>query len=77
VVGGLSLKVNQVLAEFFGARLGLSSDALVPTVLAAASSSVIQLANTQWFLGGGDLVTMISDSLAVLEQGIGTDLRSG
>jgi AcrR family transcriptional regulator len=77
VVGGLSLKINQVLADFFGARLGLPSDALVPTVLAAASSSVIQLANTQWFLGGGDLVTMISESLAVLEQGIGTDPRTG
>jgi AcrR family transcriptional regulator len=77
VLGGIMINVNQVLAEFFGARLGLPSDALVPTVLAAASSSVIQAANTQWFLSGGDLVKMLSDSLAVLEQGIGTDLRRG
>jgi AcrR family transcriptional regulator len=77
VLGGIMLKINRVLAEFFGARLGLPSEALVPTVLAAAAGSVIQTANTQWFLGGGDLKTMISDSLAVLEGGIGTDPGSG
>jgi TetR/AcrR family transcriptional regulator, regulator of mycofactocin system len=76
VVGGIILNINQVLAEFFAARLGQTSEALVPTVLAAATASVIQTAQTQWFLTGGDLPTMLSDSLAVLEGGIGT-VRSG
>jgi AcrR family transcriptional regulator len=77
VLGGIMLKINRVVAEFFGARLGLPSEALVPTVLAAAVGAVVQTANTQWFFNGGDLKTMISDSLAVLEGGIGTDPRSG
>jgi AcrR family transcriptional regulator len=75
VVGGIFLKIHQVLAEFFGARLGLPSEDLIPTMLAAATGSVMQAAQTKWFLGGGDLVTMTSESLAVLEGGIGTDPR--
>ena len=77
VLGGIMLKIDRVFAEFFGARLGLPSEALIPTVLAAAVGSVVQTAQTQWFFSGGDLETMISDSLAVLEGGIGTDPRSG
>jgi AcrR family transcriptional regulator len=77
VLGGIMLKINRVIAEYFGARLGLPSEALVPTVLAAAVGAVVETANTQWFFLGGDLKAMISDSLAVLEGGIGTDPRSG
>lgn len=73
VVGGIYLKSHLVMAEFFGARLGLSSEALIPTMLAAATGGVLEASQTQWFFAGGDLATMISDSLEVLERGIGTD----
>jgi TetR/AcrR family transcriptional regulator, regulator of mycofactocin system len=72
VVGGLHLKVDQMMAEFFGSRLGLPSDALVPRVLAASAGGVINAAQTYWFLNGGDLAETISESLEVLERGIGT-----
>jgi TetR/AcrR family transcriptional regulator, regulator of mycofactocin system len=73
VVGGIYLKIQQVLADFFGARLGQPSDAMIPRVLAAATGGVVQAVQTQWFLNGGDLVSMASEALAVLEGGIGTD----
>ncbi len=76
VVGGIQLKSNRVMAEFFRSRLGLPSDALVPTMLAAAAGGVIQAANTYWFIHGGALATIMSDSLHVLENGIGTDPRA-
>jgi AcrR family transcriptional regulator len=73
VVGGIQLKSHQVIAEFLGARLGLPSHDLVPVMLAAAAGGVIQAAQTQWFLLGGDLATRISEGLEVLERGIGAD----
>jgi TetR/AcrR family transcriptional regulator, regulator of mycofactocin system len=73
VLGGIQLKGHRVMAEFFGARLGVPSDALVPTMLAAAVGGVIQAAQTQWYLRGGDLASAISDGLEVLERGIGGD----
>ena len=73
VLGGIQLKGHRVIAEFFGARLGLPSDALVPTMLAAAAGGVIEAAQTHWYFVGGDLVTAISDGLDVLERGFGTD----
>jgi AcrR family transcriptional regulator len=76
VLGGIQLKAQRVIAEFFGARLGLPSDALVPTMLAAAAGGVIQAAQTQWFFHGGDLPTAFSDGLEVLERGLGTDPRT-
>jgi AcrR family transcriptional regulator len=76
VVGGIQLKGHRVIAEFLGARLGMPSNALVPTMLAAAVGGVIQAAQTQWYFQGGDLATAISDGLAVLENGIGTDPRT-
>jgi len=76
VLGGIQLKSHQVIAEFFGARLGMPSDALVPTMLAAATGGVIQAAHTQWFLLGGDLATKLSEGLEVLERGIGADPRT-
>lgn len=76
VLGGIQLKRNQVIAEFLGARLGLPSDALIPTMLAAAVGGVIQAAQTQWWVQGGDLASAISDGLEVLERGIGTDPRT-
>jgi AcrR family transcriptional regulator len=76
VVGAIQLKIQPVIAEFFGSRLGLPSDALVPTMLAAAVIGVIQAAHTQWFIHDGDLATTISESLAVLERGISTDPKT-
>ncbi len=71
VIGGIHLKTQPVIAEFIQSRLGLPSDALVPTMLAAAAVGVIQAAHTRWFLDGGDLATIISQSLEVLETGGG------
>jgi TetR/AcrR family transcriptional regulator, regulator of mycofactocin system len=73
VLGGIQLKGHRVIAEFFGARFGLPSDALVPTMLAAAAGGVIQAAQTHWYFRGGDLATAMSEGLDVLEKGIGTD----
>ena len=50
VVGAIQLKIHPVIAEFFGSRLGLPSEALVPTMLAAAVMGVVQAAHTQWFI---------------------------
>jgi TetR/AcrR family transcriptional regulator, regulator of mycofactocin system len=76
VLGGIQLKSQRVIAEFFAARLGGASDALMPTMLAAAVGGMIQAAQTRWFFEGGDLAAAISEGLAVLEQGIGTDPRT-
>jgi TetR/AcrR family transcriptional regulator, regulator of mycofactocin system len=76
VLGGIQLHTQRVVAEFFGARLGLPSDALVPTMLAAAVQGVIQAAHVEWYVHGGDLSTVISESLGVLEKVIDMDPRS-
>ena len=76
VMGAIQLKIQPVIAEFFGSRLGLPSDALVPTMLAAAALGVVQAAHTQWFIHNGDLATTMSESLAVLERTISTDPRT-
>jgi TetR/AcrR family transcriptional regulator, regulator of mycofactocin system len=76
VLGGIQLNTQRVIAEFFGSRLGLPSDALVPTMLAAAAQGVIQAAQTEWFLHDGDLGTTISECLEVLERGIGADPKT-
>jgi TetR/AcrR family transcriptional regulator, regulator of mycofactocin system len=76
VIGGIHLKGHRAAAEFLGARFGVPNDGLVPTMLAAAVGGVVQAASTEWFLGGGDLATMISEGIEVLEQGIGSDAFS-
>lgn len=76
VIGGIYLKIHEVFADFFGSRFGLPSEALIPRMLAAAAGGVLEAAHTQWFLEGGDLVTTISESLEVLERGIGSDPRA-
>jgi AcrR family transcriptional regulator len=72
VLGGIQLKSNQVMAEFFGLRLGSPSDALVPTMLAGAAAGVIQAAYTHWSAYGGDLTNMITEGFEALDKGIGT-----
>lgn len=76
VIGGIYLKIHEVIATFFGSRFGLPSGALIPRMLAAAVGGVLEAAHTQWFLVGGDLVATVSDGLAVLERGIGSDPRA-
>ena len=76
VLGGIQLKSQRVIAEFFGDRLGLPDDDLVPTMLAAAAGGVIQAAQTRWYFQGGDLATAFSDALDVLERGVGTDPKA-
>src|SRR5262245_16239163 len=48
VLGGIVLKTQRAIAEFMAARLELPSDALHPTMIAAAATGVIQAAQTQW-----------------------------
>jgi TetR/AcrR family transcriptional regulator, regulator of mycofactocin system len=69
VLGGIQLHTQRVIAEFVGERLSLPSDALVPRALAGAVQGVIQAAQVQWHLHGGDLATTLSESLGVLEHG--------
>jgi AcrR family transcriptional regulator len=76
VIGGIQLKSHRAIAEFLGSRLGVATEDLVPTMLAAAVGGVIQAASTRWFLQGGDLTAKISEGLEVLEQGIGSDPRT-
>lgn len=72
-LGGIQLKSNPVMADFLATRLGLPSDSLAPTMLAAATGGVIQAAHIHWYLNGGELATTLSVGLDVLERGIGTD----
>jgi len=73
VLGGIQLKSHRVMAEFFASRLGVPSDALAPTMLAAAAGGVIQAALTYWFFHGGDLANILTEGFGVLDKGVGTD----
>lgn len=73
VLGGIQLKTQRVISEFPGTRLGVPSDGVVPTMLAAAAGGVVQAALTEWFLHGGDVGATVSEGLEVLERGIGAD----
>jgi AcrR family transcriptional regulator len=70
VVRGIQLKTNRVMVEFFGSRLSLSNDDLVPLTLAAAAGGVIQSTFAFWFFNGGDLAATVSETFKVLEKGI-------
>lgn len=69
ILGGIQLKIQRVIAGFLGDRFGLPSDALVPTMMAAASGGVIQAAHVDWYFNGGDLAAKVSEAFSVLEQG--------
>jgi len=73
VIGGILMKTQLVISGFFATRLDQPNDSLIPTMLSAAVFGVIQAAQTQWFFHGGDLATIISESLHVLETGMGAD----
>ena len=66
VVGGIQLKTHLLIAAFFGRRLDLPADALVPTMLAAAAGGVIQAAHVQRFFPGGGPANGLRESLEVL-----------
>jgi AcrR family transcriptional regulator len=74
VLGGCILILDGMLAEFFGSRLSVPANTLVPTMLAAAAGGVIKAAETRWLLHGGNLATTISEGLRVLEEAVGTGL---
>ncbi|HEY7106638.1 MAG TPA: TetR family transcriptional regulator [Acidimicrobiia bacterium] len=76
VLGGIQLKAQPMMAEFFAGRLGLPDDDLVPTILAGAVGGTMQAVQTEWIARGGDLVAAMSDGLQVLERGVGTNPSS-
>jgi hypothetical protein len=69
VIGGILMKTQLVISEFF-ATTGQPNDSLFRRCPRFSESSAAQ---TQWFFHGGDLATIISESLHVLETGIGAD----
>ncbi|MGH9007671.1 MAG: TetR family transcriptional regulator [Acidimicrobiales bacterium] len=74
VMGGIQLNSQRLIAEHLGSKLGLSASDLIPTMLAAAAGGVIQAAHTRWYMEGGNLPTIVSESLEVLERAMGPDL---
>jgi TetR/AcrR family transcriptional regulator, regulator of mycofactocin system len=68
VLGAFTLILTRAIAEFFGSRLNMPAEALVPTMLAAAAGGVIQAAHARWFIWGGNLATIASEGLRVLEE---------
>ena len=73
VLGGIQLKTQAAIADFFTDRLALPIDAFESVVLAAAAVGVIQAAQTHWYFNGGDLAAKVSEGLEVLERGVGSD----
>ncbi len=60
VVGAIQLKIQPVIAGFFGSRLGLPSEGLVPTMLAAAAigrpaGGSHAVVHPRWRLGDHDV----------------------
>jgi AcrR family transcriptional regulator len=72
-LGGVHLKVNTVMADFFGDRLGLPAADLVPAMLSAAAGGVVFAANATWLLEGGLLEERLAQALDVLETVLDVD----
>jgi TetR/AcrR family transcriptional regulator, regulator of mycofactocin system len=72
-LGGVHLKVNTVMAEFFGERLSLPAADLVPAMLSAAAGGVVFAANATWLLEGGLLEERLAQALDVLEAVLDVD----
>lgn len=77
VLGGCILTLDGMMAEFFGSRLSMPADGLVPTMLAGAAGGVMKAAETRWLLSGGNLATTISEGLRVLEEAVASGLGTG
>lgn len=76
VLGGCILSLDGVIAEFFGSRLMVPPNDLVPTMMAGAAGGVIKAAEARWLLSGGNLVATISEGLKVLEEAVSTGLST-
>jgi AcrR family transcriptional regulator len=77
VLGACILTFNGMMAEFFGSRLGVAAAAFEPTMLAAAAGGIVLAAETHYHLHGGNMATIISKGLSVLEDAVGTGLGTG
>jgi AcrR family transcriptional regulator len=77
VLGGCILTLDGMVAEFFGSRLSMPADGLVPTMLAGAAGGVMKAAETRWLLSGGNLAATISEGLRVLEEAVASGLGTG
>jgi AcrR family transcriptional regulator len=75
VLGGSIMATNKTIAEFFASRLGEPPDSVVPEMLASGAAGMIGCAHRLWHTRGGNLTTILSQGLRVLEEGMGTDLR--
>jgi AcrR family transcriptional regulator len=75
VLGGNLVATNKAIAEFFASRLCEPPDAVVPQMLASGAAAMINCAQRLWHTRGGNLTTILSQGLRVLEEGMGTDLR--
>lgn len=74
VLGACILTLNGVMAEFFASRLSVPVDAFEPTMLAAAVGGVVLAAEVHYHLYGGNMATIISKGLSVLEEAVDTGL---
>jgi AcrR family transcriptional regulator len=73
-LGGIHLKVNAVMADYFAARLSEPSlEDLVPAMLASAAGGVLLTVHARWFLEGGSLADRIAEAFAVLEAVVAAD----
>jgi AcrR family transcriptional regulator len=77
ILGCIHLKIQPVIADFLRSRLGLPTDSLAPTMLAAAIGGVVQAAHSHWFQHGGDFGETISAALRALEEGMVSDTNPG
>jgi hypothetical protein len=72
VLGGVHLKIQNVIAEFVAGQAGPLDDAFSAEVIASAIGGAVQAALRYWFQHGGDLAATIAASVDVLEQ-LGVD----
>jgi TetR/AcrR family transcriptional regulator, regulator of mycofactocin system len=72
VIGGVQLISDAALRDFFASRLARPEDSMAPWIWAAAAGGAIQAAHIHWHLNGGDLATIISEALQILEEGFAT-----
>jgi len=71
VLGGNIMSMNKIMAEFFNSRLSEPAGSLLPEILAAAAGAIIHSAQRLWYTRGGNLTTILSRGLGVLEVGMG------
>ena len=73
VLGGNLLKINQSMAEFFALGSASHQTRWCRRYSASAVGAVVQTAQRLWFTHGGSLTTAISESLEVLDSGVGVN----